>query len=167
MSVTTTQRNAFAVQSSTASRQERVRLLFRRYRQTGDDGARTALIEHFMPLAKRIARRYRGGREPWEDLQQVASLGLVKAVDGYDLERGVSFTSYATPTISGELKRHFRDHGWAVHVPRGAQERALLVQGELRRLLERTGRQPTSAELAELTGLSEAEVESALAAYQA
>ena len=81
-----------------------------------------------MPLVRRLASRYRGGREPLEDLVQVASLGLVKALDRFDPERGVAFTTYAAPTILGELRRHFRDRGWSVHVPRDLQERTAAVE---------------------------------------
>src|SRR5256884_830997 len=87
--------------------------------QSGDPGARDALIERFLPLARQLARRYQRAAEPLDDLVQVASIGLVKAVDRFDAARGVAFSSYAAPTILRELKRYFRDSGWAVHVPRG------------------------------------------------
>src|SRR5947209_14512886 len=91
------------------------------YRRDGERWARTALIERFIPLARKLALRYRHTDEPIEDLVQVASLGLVKAVDRFDPDRACRFASYAVPTILGELKRHFRDKGWAVHVPRELQ----------------------------------------------
>src|ERR1022692_3525098 len=102
--------------------------LFVRWQKFGDQSAREELVERFLPLARKLARRYAGAREPFEDLLQVASLGLVKAVDRFDSERGTAFSSFAVPTILGELKRYFRDFGWAVHVPRGAQERAAKVE---------------------------------------
>ena len=97
--------------------------LFVRWQQHGDRSARDELVTRFLPLARKLARRYAGAREPFEDLLQVASLGLVKAVDRFDAERGTAFSSFAVPTILGELKRYFRDLGWSVHVPRGARSR--------------------------------------------
>jgi RNA polymerase sigma-B factor len=167
MTATASSRHAPAARDATAPADQRVRRLFSRYRRQGDERARRDLIEHFLPLARRLARRYHVGREPLEDLQQVASLALVKAVDGYDEERSTSFVSYAKPTIAGELKRHFRDNGWAVHVPRGAQERALRVQRAMRRIREETGRRPRRAELARAADIPEPEVDAALGAYSA
>jgi RNA polymerase sigma-B factor len=102
-----------------------------------------------MPLARKLALRYVSGNEPLDDLVQVASLGLVKAVDRYRPERGTAFTSFAVPTILGELKRHFRDRGWAVHVPRGSQELALKVERARDELTEASKRPPTVQQLAE------------------
>src|SRR5579875_378757 len=119
------------------------RALFDAWRRHRDLRAREQLVRDYLPLARRLARRYVGAREPLEDLMQVASLGLVKAIDRFDPARGIAFSSFAVPTILGELRRHFRDCGWAVHVPRGAQERAL------RELSARSGRAPSVRELAE------------------
>ena len=112
----------------------------------------------FLPLARNLARRYAGAREPFEDLLQVASLGLVKAIDRFDVDRGAAFSSFAVPTVLGELKRYFRDLGWSVHVPRGAQERALRVQEAQERLTTKTGRAPTVEELAEYLELAAEDV---------
>ena len=130
------------------------RELFQRWQRDGDDQAREDLVERFLPLARNLARRYAGAREPFDDLLQVASLGLVKAIDRFDTERGAAFSSFAVPTILGELKRYFRDLGWSVHVPRGAQEQALKVQEAQERLTSRDGRPPTVAELAEYLELT-------------
>jgi RNA polymerase sigma-B factor len=138
--------------------------LFARWQQHGDRRARDELVERYMPLARRLARRYLGAREPFEDLVQVASLGLVKAIDRFDASRGNAFTSFAVPTILGELKRYFRDLGWAVHVPRGAQERALKVEEVQRELTSRTGRSPSIQEIATYMELSIEDVLDALEA---
>src|SRR5947209_9227687 len=121
--------------------------LFERWQQHQDQRARAELVERFLPLARKLARRYAGAREPFEDLLQVASLGLVKAIDRFDPERGAAFSSFAVPTILGELKRYFRDLGWAVHVPRGAQERALKVEEAQQQLTAKTGRPPSVYDL--------------------
>ncbi len=130
------------------------RELFIRWRKFDDQGAREELVERFLPLARNLARRYAGAREPFDDLLQVASLGLVKAIDRFDIDRGAAFSSFAVPTILGELKRYFRDLGWSVHVPRGAQELALKVQEAQERLTTKTGRPPSVNELAEYLELS-------------
>jgi RNA polymerase sigma-B factor len=114
----------------------------------GDQSARDELIVRYLPLARKLARRYVGAREPLDDLVQVASLGLVNAIDRFDPERGIAFSSFAVPTIVGELKRYFRDCGWSVHVPRGAQEMALKVGKAVEKLSAGSGRQPTVQELA-------------------
>lgn len=137
--------------------------LFVRWQRRGDRAAREELVRRFLPLARKLARRYNGAREPFDDLLQVASLGLVKAVDRYDLQRGTAFSSFAVPTILGELKRYFRDLGWAVHVPRGAQELAVKVEEAQQRLSVRTGRAPTVSELAQYL---ETEIEDVLGALE-
>ena len=125
----------------------------------GGDRAREALVERFLPLARKLARRYhQGGAEPLEDLVQVASLGLVKAARRYDERRGVPFAVYASTAISGELKRHFRDHAWALHVPRGAKERALEVRRAARMQPDSGGRPPSAGELARRLHMSTAEI---------
>ncbi len=141
--------------------------LFRRWQQDGDARSRDMLVERFLPLARSLARRYDRSSEPFEDLLQVASLGLVKALDRFDPTRGNAFASFAIPTILGELKRYFRDSGWAVHVPRGQQERALKVEQARQHLTSATGRPPTVYELAEYLEISTEDVLAALAAAQA
>jgi RNA polymerase sigma-B factor len=140
--------------------------LFERSRD-GDCRARDELVTRFLPLARRLAHRYQSSGEPLDDLVQVASLGLVKAIDRFDQDRGVSFTTYAVPTISGELKRHFRDNSWAVHVPRGMRDRALRVHAAIREVTERTGERPASGELAARLSLSRQQVDDALGALGA
>jgi RNA polymerase sigma-B factor len=124
--------------------------------------SRDAIIEHFMPLARSCAKRYRRQDEPFDDLEQVAFMGLVKAVDRYDPEQGVAFSSYAVPTIMGELKRHFRDRTWAVRPPRDLQEQWLRVERAVRELVGRDGRQPTVGEIATHMGTDEESVLEAL-----
>ena len=136
--------------------------LFVRWQRHHDRSARDELVRRFLPLARKLARRYNGAREPFDDLLQVASLGLVKAVDRYDPERGTAFSSFAVPTILGELKRYFRDLGWAVHVPRGAQELAVKVEEAQQRLTTRTGHAPTVHELAQYLELELGDVLDAL-----
>jgi len=126
--------------------------------------ARTELIERHLPLARSIAARYRYTPQPFDDLVQVASLALVKAVDGFDPERGAPFATYAVATILGEIKRHMRDVGWAVHLPRATKERVLAVERAERELVARIGRAPTARELAVEAGLSTEDVLDALSA---
>jgi RNA polymerase sigma-B factor len=133
----------------------------------GDPAAREALVRRFMPLARSLARRYDRSSEPFEDLLQVASLGLLKALDRFDPALGHPFASFAVPTILGEMRRHFRDAGWSVHVPRGSQERALKVRDAQERLANANGRAPTVGELAEYLELSTEEIIDALQAIQA
>jgi RNA polymerase sigma-B factor len=146
-----------------ASRRGATEELFVRWQRQGDRAARDELVRRFLPLARKLARRYNGAREPFDDLLQVASLGLVKAVDRYDVERGTAFSSFAVPTILGELKRYFRDLGWAVHVPRGAQELAVKVEEASQRLSVRSGRAPAVSELAQYL---EIEIEDVLDALE-
>ena len=136
--------------------------LFVRWQEDRDQRAREELVDRFLPLARKLARRYSGAREPFDDLLQVASLGLVKAIDRFDTGRGTAFSSFAVPTILGELKRYFRDLGWAVHVPRGAQEHALKVEEAQQQLTAKTGRPPSVYDLAEYLEFSLEEVLDAL-----
>lgn len=136
-------------------------------RRGEDEGAREALVKHYLPLARRLARRYLHAGQPIDDLVQVASLGLVKAIDRFDPARGVSFTSYAVPTILGELKRYHRDRGWSVRVPRRLQETGLVVRDAIPELAQKLGRSPAISEVASYSGLSEGEVLQALDAQRA
>ena len=122
-------------------------VLFVRWQQGRDAAARDELFARFEPLARKLARRY-AGREPFDDLMQVASLALVKAIDRFDPERGTAFSSLAVPTILGELKRHFRDVGWFAHVPRGMKELAMKVQEGQRQISETNGCSPSAHDLA-------------------
>ena len=130
----------------------------------GDGAARDELVTSYLPLARHLARRYRRSSEPLEDLEQVACLALIKAVDGFDPARATAFSSYAVPCIAGALKRHFRDHGWAVRVPRSLQELALRVQQLDDNHLAETGRHATAAELAEA---ADVDIETVLEAREA
>ena len=132
--------------------------LLTQYHEDGALGAREELTERFMPLARELALRYRYTDEPIEDLIQVAYLGLIKAIDRFDPARGTRFTSYAVPTILGELKRHFRDKGWALRVPRETQERVLAVNREGEELAKRLGRSPSVREIALRVGCTVEEV---------
>jgi RNA polymerase sigma-B factor len=122
--------------------------LVRRWRENADHHARRELCDRFLPLARRLASRYQRANEPLEDLVQVASVGLLGAIERFDPDRGTSFVSFAIPTILGELKRHFRNTGWSLHVPRGAQEMAMRVDRGSREITERTGRPPQISQLA-------------------
>ena len=121
-------------------------------------GLEEELINRFMPLARSLAMRYRGGAERVEDLTQVASLALVKALRGYDPDRGKSFKAYAAPTILGELRRHFRDHSWRLHIPRSLQESSLAVERASDALTDEIGGSPTVAQIAERVGIGEEDV---------
>ena len=125
-----------------------------RYHRHGDLDAREELAGRFLPVARDLASRYRYTNEPLDDLTQVACLGLMKAIDRFEPGRGTRFMSYAVPTMVGELKRHFRDKSWALHVPRELQERVLSVNRASEVLSKRLGRSPTSAEVAQSLGFS-------------
>jgi RNA polymerase sigma-B factor len=146
------------------NRAEQDRALFARYLDKRDPVDREMLVERFLPLARQLARRYQRPEEPFDDLFQVACLGLVKAIDRFDLEREVAFSSYAVPTILGEIKRYFRDRTWSVRVPRDLQELALRVDRAVSDLSLGLHRQPTVAEIAEKVGVEEEDVLEALEA---
>jgi RNA polymerase sigma-B factor len=119
---------------------------------------RGQLVELHLPLAEYLARRFGNRGEPHEDLVQVATIGLIKAIDRFDLERGVAFSTYATPTIVGEIKRHFRDRGWTIRVPRRLQEIQAVINAAVSDLGQELGRSPTVAELARRVGVTEEEI---------
>lgn len=125
------------------------RALFTRLRDNPSPALRDAALRRYLPLAHKLAARYRHAGEPIEDLEQVAAIGLLKAIDRFDPRRGNAFTSYAVPTILGEVRRHFRDHTWAMRVPRALQEMTLRIERARDDLSASRGRQPTVAELAE------------------
>jgi RNA polymerase sigma-B factor len=143
------------------------RALFARYLDTHDPVDRELLIERFLPLARQLARRYQRPEEPFDDLFQVACLGLINAIERYDLDRGVAFSSYAVPTIVGEIKRYFRDRTWSVRVPRDLQELTLKVDRVVADLTTRLHREPTLAEVAAKVGADEEDVLDALEASSA
>ena len=132
--------------------------LLREYARTRDESAREEIVRRFLPFARSLAMRYSGGVEPTEDLVQVASLGLVAALQRFDPDRGVPFAAFAGPTILGELRRHFRDRVWTLRVPRGLQERIRDVETAIAKLSHELERSPTVAEIAELLDITEADV---------
>ena len=138
------------------------KLLLRRYHEQGDLAAREQLIEQYMSLVRSLARRYSYRGEQLEDLVQIGAIGLIKAIDRFDLERGVELTTYATPNIIGEIKRHFRDKGWSVRVPRGLQELNVQLSRLVEQLTVQLSRSPTIPELAKAAGVEEEEVLEAL-----
>ncbi len=138
------------------------RLLLRRYHEDGDLQAREQLIEQYLSLVRSLARRYSYRGEQLEDLVQIGAIGLIKAIDRFDLERGVELTTYATPNIIGEIKRHFRDKGWSVRVPRGLQELNVQLSRLVEQLTVQLGRSPTIPELAKAAGVEEEQVLEAL-----
>jgi RNA polymerase sigma-B factor len=143
------------------------RRLLRAYHEQGDLRARERVVEMHLPLARALARRYAGRNEQLDDLVQVASIGLIKAIDRFDVDRGVELTTYAIPTMIGELKRHFRDKGWSAHVPRRLKELSLRVSQLVEELSAKEGRSPTVAELAQAAGTTEEEIVEALEIGQA
>ena len=150
-------------QERTAADRAKAREMFLRLQELPADHPERArlreqLVEAHLPLVEYLARRFRNSGEPLDDLVQVATIGLIKSVDRFDLERGVEFSTYATPTIVGEIKRHFRDKGWAIRVPRRLQELKLSLTKATSELSQKNGRSPTVAELAQHLGLSEEEI---------
>ena len=168
MSVTVTRmtERPVAAQSAERRRAEDERLL-ERYHCDGDLAAREELIERFLPLARQLAARYKHAGEAYEDLVQVACIGLLKAVDRYEPERGNGFVKYAVPTMLGELKRHFRDKGWSVHVPRATQELVLKVSEATGALPAKLGRSPLPRDVAKTVGVPVEEVLQAMEAATA
>jgi RNA polymerase sigma-B factor len=138
------------------------KVLLRRYHVDGDLQARDELIERYMSLVRSLARRYAHRGEQLDDLVQIGAIGLIKAIDRFDLDRGVELTTYATPNIIGEIKRHFRDKGWSVRVPRGLQELNVQISKLVEQLTVQLSRSPTIAELAEAAGVEEESVLEAL-----
>ena len=138
------------------------KILLRRYHEAGDLQAREQLIEQYMSLVRSLARRYSYRGEQLEDLVQIGAIGLIKAIDRFDLDRGVELTTYATPNIIGEIKRHFRDKGWSVRVPRGLQELNVQLSRLMEQLTVQLSRSPTIPELAKAAGVEEEEVLEAL-----
>ena len=145
-------------------RPEQDRALFARYLDRRDPVDREMLVERFLPLARQLARRYQRPDEPFDDLFQVACLGLINAIDRFDLDRGLAFSSYAVPTILGEIKRYFRDRTWSVRVPRDLQDLALKVDRAVSELDLELRRKPTVAEIGAKVGADEEDVLEALEA---
>jgi RNA polymerase sigma-B factor len=141
--------------------------LHERYQRTGDQSAREQLAEHYLPLARSLALRYRGGSESVDDLYQVACLGMLKALERFDPARGASFQAFAVPTVLGELKRHFRDRVLPIHLPRGVKERALEINRATEALIGELDRPPTVSELAARLEISEEEVLEGMRALEA
>jgi RNA polymerase sigma-B factor len=141
---------------------ENDKILLRRYHEHGDLQAREQLIEQYMSLVRSLARRYSYRGEQLDDLVQIGSIGLIKAIDRFDINRGVELTTYATPNIIGEIKRHFRDRGWAVRVPRGLQELNVRLSKLIEQLTVQLSRSPTILELAKAAGVDEEDVLEAL-----
>ncbi len=139
-----------------------VEALLAAYHRDGDLAARERALVELMPLVRALASRYSGRGESMEDLVQVGSIGLIKAVDRFDVDRGVEFPSYAVPTIVGEIRRHFRDKAWAMHVPRRLKELSLRLSRTLDQLTTELGRSPTIAEFAHAAGVDEEDAIDAL-----
>jgi RNA polymerase sigma-B factor len=162
--------SAYPSPGNRGARAKEDRRLLVRYHSEGDAAAREQLVERFLPLARQLARRYHRGGEQLDDLVQVASLGLLKAIDRFEPDRETAFSSFAVPTILGELKRHFRDKGWAVRVPRDLQELAVKVDRVADEMSRELGRAPTTSEIAERIDATDEQVleaREASAAYRA
>ena len=142
----------------TSADRARARELFAQLAAGADPAVRDELVRMHLPLVEYLARRFRNRGEPLEDLVQVATIGLIKSIDRFDLDRGVEFSTYATPTIVGEIKRHFRDKGWAIRVPRRLQELKLTLTKATGELSQTLGRSPTVSELATHLSLTEEEI---------
>ncbi len=145
----------------------RTRELFRRYKEKGDEEARSQLIVNHLNLVRFLAAKFNNRGEPLEDLIQVGTIGLIKAIDRFEPDRGLEFTTYATPTILGEIKRHFRDKGWSVRVPRRLQELSSKVNHAVDQLTMDLQRQPTVDEIADFLGVSPDEVLEAMESGEA
>jgi RNA polymerase sigma-B factor len=141
--------------------------LLEQFSRTRDQSVREELVNRFLPLASGLAARYRDRGERLEDLEQVARLGLLKAIDGYDATRGTGFPAYATPTILGELRRHFRDRSWAMRVPRDLKEALPRIRSAVEDLATEKGRMPDEDEVADATNMDAADVREALEASRA
>jgi RNA polymerase sigma-B factor len=155
------------VRPAGSERHRRDRELFLRLKEQDDRHAREELVERFMGLARQVAVRYRRQSEPLEDVMQVAALGLLKAIDRFDPDRGIAFSSFAVPTMLGEVKRHFRDKSWTVRPPRDLQELTLRVEQATSELASSLGRSPSVPELAEHLSVSDEDVLEALEAGRA
>ncbi len=138
------------------------RELLRLYHREGDTGAREQLVQRHLPLVRSLARRYAGRGEPLDDIEQVGAIGLLKAIDRFELERDVSLATYATPNVVGEIKRHFRDKGWAIRVPRALQELNARMASTIDGLTSKLGRSPSVGEIATALGATPEEVLEAL-----
>jgi len=146
---------------------QRTRELFAHYREHGDEESRDELITMYLNLVKYLASRFRNRGEPVDDLVQVGTIGLIKAIDRFDTSREVEFTTYATPTIVGELKRYFRDKGWAIKVPRRLQELSFKVNQSIDQLTQRLQRSPSIQEIADYIGVTTEDVLEALETSEA
>jgi RNA polymerase sigma-B factor len=149
-------------ESQRAREREEDRELLRRYHEEGDVSAREDLVQRHLPLVRSLARRYANRGEPLDDIEQVGAIGLLKAIDRFELGREVSLATYATPNVVGEIKRHFRDRGWAIRVPRALQELNAKMSGAIDGLTSRLGRSPSIAEIAAALDATPEEVLEAL-----
>jgi RNA polymerase sigma-B factor len=148
----------------TAAEEDRILEQFREFRHTHDRATRNRLVEAHLSLARTLARRFANRNEPLDDLEQVAMLGVLKAVERFDPERGIPFAAFAVPTVVGELRRHFRDRGWMVRVPRRLQDLHLRIGPVVGELSQQLGRSPTVSEIAEAAGVRDEDVLEALEA---